>query len=362
VTVTNWAGNVTFAADRVVTPSTVDELAAVVGAAAARGSRVSALGTGHSFSRIADTDGVLIRTDRLRAIGPIDSAAHTVTIESGVRFAELGPWLHEQGWALHNLPSLPHITAAGAVATATHGSGTTSQNLAGAVVGVDLVGTDGVVRRIDRTDADFAAIVVGVGAFGPVARLVLTVEPTFEIQQQVFTSLPWSVAADHLDTLLDSAGSVSLFTRWRDHVDQIWVKARADSAPGVDPADLGALPATSAMHPVGGDPAACTDQLGAPGPWHERLPHFRAGFVPSAGAELQSEYFVDRADGAAATQAVRSIADLLDPVLMVSEIRSVASDELWSSTAYGRATTALHFTWHPDESAVRAVLPEDDGR
>jgi xylitol oxidase len=362
VTVANWAGNVTFRAAEVVEPTTLDELAGHVRSAGAARGRLSVLGTGHSFSTIADTDGVLIRTDALRSIGPLDESNRTVTIEGGVRFAELGAWLHERGWALHNLPSLPHITVAGAAATATHGSGSTNQNLAGSVVAIDLVEPDGSIRRIDRGDADFPALAVGVGAFGPVARLVLAVEPTYEVEQRVWTALPWSVAAEHLDLLLDGAYSVSLFTRWLDQVEQVWVKARVDAEVGVDPTELGARPATSALHPVGGDPGSCTDQLGVPGPWHERLPHFRSGFVPSSGAELQSEYFVERSDAPAAIDAVRGMARTLDPVLLVSEIRAVAADDLWLSTASGRDTLALHFTWRLDTGAVGAVLPELERR
>jgi len=191
---------------------------------------------------------------------------------------------------------------------------------------------------------------------------VLAVEPTFEIEQRVWTSLPWSVAVEELDRLLDGAYSVSLFTRWFEYVDQVWVKARTDSPTSADPADLGARPATAAMHPVGGDPASCTEQLGVPGPWHERLPHFRPGFVPSSGAELQSEYFVSRSDSVAAIDAVRGLAPLLSPVLQVSEIRAVAADDLWLSSAFGRDTLALHFTWRLDPPAVRAVLPELERR
>lgn len=355
----NWAGNVHFEPAEVASPRRTDEVAEVVTAAIRQGRHVGAVGTAHSFSAVAATDGVLVATDRLRGIGPLDEAARTVTIEAGVRFAELGPWLDEQGWALANLPSLPHITVAGAAATGTHGSGVANPSISSAVVGLELVAGDGGVRRYAAGDAELAGAVVALGALGIVTRLDVAVVPSFDVAQRVWLGARFAAVLEHLGELLAAAYSVSLFTRWRsDVVDQIWVKSRAGDADRFDVARLGAVEATSPVHPVpGGDAAACTEQLGRPGPAHDRLAHFRAGFVPSAGAELQSEYFVAAPDAAAALEAVASIADLVAPVLHVSEIRAVAADDRWLSMASGRDSVALHFTWHDDVSAVQAVLP-----
>jgi alditol oxidase len=104
--------------------------------------------------------------------------------------------------------------------------------------------------------------------------------------------------------------------------------------------------------------AATTTQLGIRGPWHERLPHFRLDHTPSAGDELQTEYLVDRADAAEVLDEVGRLRDRVAPVLFVSELRTVAADDLWLSPAYGRDSLAVHFTWRPDAEAVRPVVAE----
>ena len=103
---------------------------------------------------------------------------------------------------------------------------------------------------------------------------------------------------------------------------------------------------------------ACTPQLGRPGPWHERLPHFRLDHTPSAGDELQSEYLVGRADAVAALLALEGMRARLSPLVLVSEIRTVAADELWLSPAYRRDSVAIHFTWRPDVRRVMDLLPD----
>ena len=360
--VRNWAGNVEFTPSGVAQPRSVDELQQVVADAAAQGRRVRAIGAAHSFNEIVATDGVSVATDRLDRVVDVDLDAMTVTVEPGIRHADLGPFLHGKGLAIHNLGSLPHLTVGGAIATATHGSGDGNQNLAGAVASIDVVDARGEIAHIDRQTDDGAAAVVGLGGFGVVARVTLHVEPTFDISQDVLVDLPFETGVGHLDELLASAYSVSLFTDWRaDVFHQVWRKQRARGGVlrGRSAAEstFGASPATAPVHPVPGmSPAACTEQLGRPGPWHLRLPHFRADAVPSVGAELQSEYFVDRADGAAALRAVRSLRERLAGLVLVTEVRSVAADEFWLSPANGRDSVAIHFTWSPDQSRVHEVL------
>jgi xylitol oxidase len=109
---------------------------------------------------------------------------------------------------------------------------------------------------------------------------------------------------------------------------------------------LGASAAPGPRHPLpGADPDNCTEQLGAPGRSSDRLPHFRLGYTPSSGDELQSEYMVAREHAAAAIAAVRSLGPLVTPLLQVSEIRTIAADALWLSPFYGRDSVAIHFTW-----------------
>ncbi|OHV37772.1 FAD-binding protein [Pseudofrankia sp. EUN1h] len=364
----NWAGNVTFAAARVVAPTSVAELARVVAA----GGRARPLGTRHSFNRIADTDGTLISTAGLPRLVRVDQAAREVTVSAGIRYGDLGRELDAAGWALRNLGSLPHISVAGACATATHGSGERNGNLATSVVALDLVTPSGELMTVRRgVDEDFDGHVVALGALGVVVAVTLEIVPTFQVSQHVYEGLTREDLLAGIDEILAAAYSVSVFTAWDPNAgSQVWLKRRlgagdgdGDGGGGDDgstaaPAEVcGARPATRPLHPIPGvDPEHTTQQLGVPGPWFERLPHFRLGFTPSAGDELQSEYFVAREHAAAAIDAVYQVSGDVRGALQISELRAVAADGLWLSPAYHRDALALHFTWLPDETAVaRAV-------
>ncbi|MCM0677638.1 FAD-binding protein [Micromonospora phytophila] len=347
----NWAGNVRYAARRYHRPATVDELRRLVAGA----ERVRAVGTGHSFNRLGDTTGDLVSLAGLPATFQLDRDRCTVTVPAATRYGDLAARLHAQGYALANLASLPHISVAGAVATGTHGSGETIGSLASAVAGLELVTADGDLLTVDRaSDGDpFAGMVVSLGALGVVTRVTLDVVPAFDIRQHVRLDLS---RAD-LDAAFASAYSVSVFTDWRaPRLREVWVKQRAEAAPL--PADwLGTTAADAPRHPVlGMPPQNCTPQLGVPGPWHERLPHFRLGFTPSSGEELQSEYHVPRAVAAEALAALDAVADLIAPVLKVCELRAVAADRLWLSPHYDRDSLAIHFTWVADAAAVLPVV------
>ncbi len=353
MTRTNWAGNYTYRAHAWHQPSTLGELQELV----ARLPRVRVVGSRHSFSDIADSD-ELITLDRLPGELTVDRDAMTVTFGASLRYGELATELAREGLALANLASLPHIAAAGAIATATHGSGDGNGNLATAVAALELVSSDGTAHRVARADDDFAGLVVGLGAAGAVTRITLDVEPAFEITQWVFETLPWSRLFEHFDAIMAAGYSVSVFTRWGEAVDEVWVKRRAgDGSTSAGDELFGARAATQDRHPILGlDPVNCTPQLGLPGPWFDRLPHFRMGFTPSSGAELQSEYIVPRAHAVQAIEAVRGLADEIRPLTQVSEIRTVAGDELWMSPQYRRPSAAIHFTWKPDQPAVQRVL------
>jgi xylitol oxidase len=357
VTLTNWAGNITFGAARVHRPTTLDELRSLVGAS----DRVRALGSGHSFSPVADTTGDLVSVAGLPATVDVSPDRATATVAAGMRYGEVAVALQSQGLALHNLGSLPHISVAGAVATGTHGSGPTLGNLSTAVVGIDLVTATGAVLRLDRTDPRFPGAVVALGALGVVTAVTLAVQPTYDVAQTVYQDLPVRRLATDLDEILAAGTSVSLFTTWgRDVVDQVWVKRRTDDPRAALAADwLDARAATEPLHPVRGmSPASCTEQLGVPGPWHQRLPHFRLDHTPSSGAELQTEYLLPRRDALAALDAVQAIAPRVSAVLQVSELRTVAADDLWLSPAYEQDSLAIHFTWIDDAAAVAPVVSE----
>jgi xylitol oxidase len=195
--------------------------------------------------------------------------------------------------------------------------------------------------------------VTSLGALGVVTALTLDLEPSYEVEQYVFTELPLE-GLDY-ETVAATAYSVSLFTDWRaPGFRQVWLKRRTDRPLPDFP---WAAPATEAMHPVPGMPAVnCTEQFGVPGPWHERLPHFRADFTPSSGAELQSEYLLPRPYALDALHALDAIRETVAPVLQICEVRTVAADAQWLSPAYGRDTVALHFTWVEDTAAVLPVV------
>jgi alditol oxidase len=355
---TNWAGNVVFGAARRHHPTSIDEVRRLV----ASSERVRALGSGHSFNSIADTVGDQISLAGMPPLLHIDAERSTVTVGGGVRYGELAPQLHRAGYALHNLGSLPHICIAGAIATGTHGSGAGNGNLATAVRGLELVTASGDVVTLEIGDDDFAGAVVGLGMLGIVTSVTLAIEPTFDVAQYVYDDLSLAQYTENLDATMNAAYSVSVFTDWRRPVmNQVWVKHRTDAMTpgqlGTGPRFMDASLADSPRHPVPGvDPAACTEQDGVPGPWHERLPHFRLDFTPSSGEELQSEYFVAREAAVAAVTSISSIAQVIAPVLQICELRTIAADRLWLSPAYSRDSLALHFTWIRDIAAVAPVL------
>jgi len=360
----NWAGNYTYAATASHTPRDTDELQGII----RQDGPFTVIGTRHSFNGVADTTGQHISLARFDRVLALDPDRLTVTVEGGIRYGELSRHLDDRGFALRNLASLPHISVAGACATGTHGSGDTLGSLATAVQAIELVTAAGDVLRASRdTHGDaFHGMVVALGALGVVTQLTLDIVPSFRVRQDVYEHLPFDELEANFDDVTSGGYSVSLFTNWSgDTVDQAWVKRLAahDTAETATPTWFGGTLARHALHPIRSmSPEPCTPQLGVAGPWHERLPHFRANFTPSSGNELQSEYFVPRAHAAPAIAALRRMSADIAPLVQVSEVRTVAADDLWLSPCCGRASVAVHFTWHPDEPAVRALLPQLEAR
>ncbi|MEU6719291.1 FAD-binding protein [Nonomuraea sp. NPDC046802] len=348
MTLTNWAGNTAFRAKVVHHPTSLSELQSLV----ADSLQVRALGSGHSFNDVADTTGDLVVLDRMPDAVEIDSAAASVRVPARTTYACLAPILHQAGFALANLASLPHISVGGSIATATHGSGDAVQSLAAAVSALDLVTADGSLRTLTRGDADFPGAVVSLGALGIVTSLTLDLVPSFEIRQYVREGLKVDALA-HFDEIMGGGYSVSLFTDWRDT--RVWVKTTGELT-----ADdwYGTRAADGPRHPLPAMPAeSCTLQLGVPGPWHERLPHFRPDFEPSgAGDELQTELILPRRHAVEALRALFAIGERIRPVLHISEVRSIAADDLWLSPFRGRDSVGIHFTWVKDVAAVMPVV------
>jgi xylitol oxidase len=355
---TNWSGNLTFSTNRLHTPKSVDELQKVVKDC----EKIRALGIGHSFNAVADSADNQISLEHLDHI-ELNEAAHTVTVGGGVTYAQLAPWLDARGYALHNLASLPRITVIGACSTATHGSGIRNGNLATAVSALEFVTADGNLASLSREKDDdhFLGAVVALGALGIVTRITLNVQPTYKVAQSVYQGLSFDALGQHFQEIFSSGYSVSVFTDWQNHqATQVWVKRKlaAGDPNQWQPELFGAKLSKVKLHPLAGHPAeSCTEQEGAPGPWYDRLPHFRIGQTPSSGQELQSEYFVPFERGFDAVLAVEKLHEQITPHLFVTELRAIAADDLWMSTAFQRPSLAIHFTWKPEWPAVRQLLP-----
>ncbi len=355
----NWAGNITYSTDHLVTPASLPDLQAAI----RKSSTFRTLGSRHAFNSIADSTVEQISLHSFQSIS-IDKAAHTVTVGGGVRYGDLAPVLDAAGFALGNLASLPHITVAGAVSTGTHGSGVHNPNLSAAVSSLTFLNAAGDPVTLSRAhDGDtFRGAVVSLGCLGPIISLTLDTLPTFQMRQVVYLDLPFSTLERNFEAVLGAGYSVSLFTDWQgSKASEVWIKSRVDPAQPfhLAPEFYGAAAATRKVHPIlDHNPEACTDQLGIPGPWYERMPHFLLRFTPSSGEELQTEYFVPRDRGMEAIRAVEKLRDQITPHLFISEIRTIAADDLWLSPCHQQDSMTIHFTWKPEWPAVRKVLPQ----
>jgi xylitol oxidase len=355
---TNWAGNLTYSADRLDVPSTPSVIQGLVKAR----SPLKALGARHSFNSIADTTGDQISLRHFDSMA-IHPELHTVTLGAGVTYGQLAPYIDGHGFAVHNLASLPHISVVGACATGTHGSGSHNGNLSTSVRAVEMITASGdqAVLSREKLGDSCDGTVVHLGALGIITSITLAVEPSFQVAQTVYENLSFAALEHHLDEIFSSGYSVSLFTDWQSHrATQVWIKRRVDTAAPThqDPEFFGATLATRKLHPIAGHSAeSCTEQMGVPGPWYERLPHFKMNFTPSSGAELQTEYFVPLDKAYAAILAVEQLRDQITPHLFVTEFRTIAADNLWISPCYQRPSMTIHFTWKPEWPAVQKLLP-----
>ena len=355
----NWAGNLEYSTDRLYSATSLEQVRSYV----KKRSKLKVLGTRHCFNNIADSTDNFLSVKSMDEVVALEPAARTVTVDAGVTYGQLCPHLHSKGFALHNLASLPHISIAGACSTATHGSGEKNGNLATAVSALEIVTAAGEVVKLSRQqDGDaFLGAVVGLGALGVITKITLDIQPTFMMRQYVYENLPLAEVKDHFDAIQSSGYSVSLFTDWQNQrINELWIKSRVEEGQAFNapPEFFGAKRATRNLHPIVELSAEnCTEQMGVPGPWYERLPHFRMGFTPSAGKELQSEYFVPRQHAVEAILAVERLRDQVSPHLMISEIRTIAADALWLSPCYEQPCITIHFTWKQDWPAVRKLLP-----
>jgi len=355
----NWAGNYHYKAKRLHEPDEIEEVQEIV----RNSKKVHILGTRHSFNSVADSPEDLISLKNMKEEITLDRDTQTVTVSARMKYGNLANYLHENGYGLHNLASLPHISVAGACATATHGSGVNNGNLATSISGLEILTANGDLITLTREDdhEQFFGAVVGLGGLGVVTKVKLDIEPTFDVKQHVYRNLSMKHLRKHFNDIMSGGYSVSFFTDYRNqNINQVWIKNRVDEEPSfkADSRLFDAELSARHMHPIEDLSAEnCTPQLGMPGPWHERLPHFRMDFTPSSGDELQAEYFVPHEHAYEATEEMFRLSDQISPHLLISEIRTIAEDNLWMSPAYKQPSVSIHFTWKPDWESVRKVLP-----
>ncbi len=357
----NWAGNLEYSTSNVFYPRTVQELQQLV----KKYRNVKALGSRHCFNDIADSKHNLISFKEMNKVVTLDTGKHTITIEGGMNYGQLCPYLHDRGFALHNLASLPHISVAGACTTATHGSGVSNGSLATAVRAIELVTSNGDIIHLskEKDGENFNAAVVSLGALGFISAITLAIQPSYTMQQLVYENLSLDQVKDNFEKIVGAGYSVSLFTDWQTpFINEVWVKSISGKEGEKRNDFFGAKAATKNVHPIIELPAEnCTEQLGVPGAWFERLPHFKMGFTPSSGKELQSEYFIPRKNAVDAIMAIQKMGKEIGPHLFISEIRTIAADDLWMSPFYKQDSVALHFTWKQDWPAVKKLLPKIEG-
>lgn len=356
----NWAGNLTYSTDNVFYPNTIAELKSVV----KKCTKLRGLGTRHCFNTIADSKHNLVSSSKLTNILSLDKINNTITVEAGIKYGELAPYLDKQGFALHNLASLPHISVAGSIITATHGSGVNNGNLSTAVRGLELVTADGTLVKFskEKDGETFDGVVVSLGAIGMITQVTLAIQPTFTMRQQVFVKMPLAQMKEHFNEIVSAGYSVSLFTDWQsEFINEVWIKEKVN--PEIEYRGMeefyGAKAAIKDLHPIIELSAEnCTPQMGKPGPWYERLPHFKMGFTPSSGKELQSEYFIPRSQAVEAILAIQSLGKQIGPHLFITEIRTIAADTFWMSPCRNQASVTIHFTWKQEWDSVIKLLPQ----
>lgn len=351
----NWAGNYTYKAKNLYEPKTVEEVQALIQKLESQ----KALGSCHCFNNIADSPLNQISTKGLKGVISLNEEDMTLTVGAGSKYGEFAPELHQRGYAVHNLASLPHISVAGACATATHGSGVMNGNLATSIAAMELVDGKGGIIELKRGDEAFNGAVVNLGALGIITKVTLDIQKTFDVRQDVFQNLPLDSLKENFDAILSGGYSVSLFTDWQNQlISQVWVKRRVnEEVKDLGDDYYGAKAATRNLHPIVALSAEnCTEQMGVPGPWYDRLPHFKMGFTPSSGEELQSEFFVPRERALEAILALEKKRERIYPQLMITEIRTIAADDLWMSPCYGQDCVSIHFTWKQNPKEVGELI------
>src|SRR5437879_238755 len=205
----NWAGNLAYGTDRLYSDNSLEQVRTYV----KKQNKLKVLGTRHCFNNIADSTDTFLSLKSMDEVVALEPEAHTVTVDAGMTYGQLCPLLDSKGFALHNLASLPHISIAGAISTATHGSGEKNGNLATAVSALEIVTAAGeVVKLCRQRDGEvFLGAVVGLGSLGVITKITLDIQRTFMIRQYVYVDMPLAEMKDHFDAIQSSYYSVSIF-------------------------------------------------------------------------------------------------------------------------------------------------------
>ncbi len=380
----NWAGNQTATPQRLARPRSIEDLAATVRAAQADGLRVKPIGSGHSFTSIAVTDGVRLDMSALDRPISIDPDSGLVTVEGGIAIHRLNELLHRYRLAMPNLGDIDRQSLTGALATGTHGTGARHRGLAAAVVGFDLVTAGGELINVDTDTRPelFAAGRVGLGALGVVAQVTLQCVPAF-LLHAAEGRMPLDETLDRLDELVDDNDHFEFY--WFPHTNCTLTKRNNRVDPDTRPRRLGRIRALLDDEVLSNGAFEAVNRLGAQ--WPSLVPTINAVSGRALSARdyvddsfrvfasrrrvrfVEMEYAIPRP---AVADAVRAIQQWIDstgtPVSFPIEVRFAAADDIWLSTAYDResAYVAVHL-YHrvADEtyfSAVESIMSEYAGR
>ena len=349
----NWAGNIEYSSSTIVKPSSLEELSDIVRI----NDKVHAIGGCNSFNRIGDTEGVHILMNNFKDISYC-GIKHEVTCQAGVSFLEL--CLALDGWerAILNLPTLTHISVVGGCTTGTHGSGTS--NISSIVTAISIMDSEGeIVQYRKDKDDNFYGKIINFGCLGIVIDITLSTVPEYFLRQTVYQNLQFK---DYFENFEDihyyQSYSTSCFTDYKKDIKQVWVKDMDDHGPKF----YGAYRQRKQLHPTNIDADDCTMQMGVLGKWFERLPlrGLSEGTLKDSERELQCEYFVDKRHAVESIERLKYLVNKMryfDDILVHSEFRTVDSDQVWMSPAFDRDCVSLHFSWKPNERAVKKVIP-----
>jgi FAD-linked oxidoreductase len=380
----SWSGLTTCSPAQVVAPATPSEVVDAVIAARANGLRVKMVGSGHSFTDVAATDGLLLRPDRLVGIRSVDRDAMTVSVLAGTPLHVLNDRLHQLGLALHNMGDVDRQTVAGAISTGTHGTGGRRASLSAQVVGLELVTGDGTLReaRADGTPEEATlldAARVGLGALGIATTVTFEVEPAFTLSA-VEEPMTWGDVVDGFDDLAE--GNEHFEAYWFPHTDRMLTKRnnRAQEARPLprwrEYLDDEVLSNTvfGLVNRVGNAAPRLVPGLNRVASRSLSARAFsdsshRVFTSPRRVVFREMEYAVPRDAGMRALTEARALIEkngwrISFPV----EIRHAPRDDIWLSTAHDRATVylAFHVNAQTDHttyfSGVEQLLKAYDGR